>query len=796
PLIVGLVHDAEWAVDVKRVFICIELQFAILAMEKWRSYSQASLQLLNDVCEILILWSSFGYGGCRLHRSSVQPQARSWLLVLISSIQYQGAFFIIFFSRVAFVYHQLDSVCFNGFISFFVFISDSGLWLRSSSRLRIRALRQRLAKGTAAAGIKPANHRLSQIHQADAAAEPAVLPGRIHNVVKAHLETALVRALRTAHLDFTRRLHRLFSRSFARLRARGSMDLLLIPADAVLLAHVLVEALLRGSPVPSKSRGRHWRLRGAANPAGLFRLIGRMKNATTCLKFACLCSPAALRELTPADEPRTQRPDASVHARPMEPELRSLAMLMQPVRTQPGLLLLWQKSLLNAVVGATVEGQHLKKAELRVAGTDITKSISDSSDLAYQRQEEAAAAASGHGLSSRRYRRKKSLGEGDEAPIPPCSTDTLVRQGAEQTTSPTTIVSGHLTFKVSDQSSAREDQQQPETSEVTTEQSTAQSVTSGRSRRGGLLSKEKSPYRDDSDGHLIYAYGDVLKNRYRISKTLGEGTFGKDSAQRRVAVKIIKNVEKYREAAKLEINVLKKLEEKDPSGLHLCIKLLSWFEFYGHICLVFDLLGKSVFDFLKENDFAPYPIEHVPQKEEKMLDRTDIRLIDFGSATFDHEHHSAVVSTRHYRAPEVILELGWSQPCDVWSIGCILFELYTGFTLFQTHENREHLAMMERILGHVPYRMTRNSRAGYFWHGRLDWDYHSNEGRYVRENCKPLHHRYMRDETPDTRDLFDLMLRMLEYEPEDRVTLSAALEHAFFKSIPAEWSLPPVSVSN
>ena len=28
-------------------------------------------------------------------------------------------------------------------------------------------------------------------------------------------------------------------------------------------------------------------------------------------------------------------------------------------------------------------------------------------------------------------------------------------------------------------------------------------------------------------------------------------------------------------------------------------------------------------------------------------------------------------------------ELGWSQPCDVWSIGCIMFELYTGYTLFQ-----------------------------------------------------------------------------------------------------------------
>ena len=36
---------------------------------------------------------------------------------------------------------------------------------------------------------------------------------------------------------------------------------------------------------------------------------------------------------------------------------------------------------------------------------------------------------------------------------------------------------------------------------------------------------------------------------------------------------------------------------------------------------------------------------------------SDIRLIDFGSATFDHEHHSTIVSTRHYRAPEVILGL-------------------------------------------------------------------------------------------------------------------------------------------
>lgn len=83
----------------------------------------------------------------------------------------------------------------------------------------------------------------------------------------------------------------------------------------------------------------------------------------------------------------------------------------------------------------------------------------------------------------------------------------------------------------------------------------------------------------------------------------------------------------------------------------------------------------------------------------RVLLDSDIRLIDFGSATFDDEYHSSVVSTRHYRAPEIILNLGWSFPCDIWSIGCILVEFFTGDALFQTHDNLEHLAMMNSVCG-------------------------------------------------------------------------------------------------
>ncbi|XP_014478974.1 PREDICTED: dual specificity protein kinase CLK2 isoform X3 [Dinoponera quadriceps] len=343
---------------------------------------------------------------------------------------------------------------------------------------------------------------------------------------------------------------------------------------------------------------------------------------------------------------------------------------------------------------------------------------------------------------------------------------------------------------------------------------------------------------DDEDGHLVYQSGDILANRYKVLATLGEGTFGKvvkvkDLQMDHVmALKIIKNVEKYREAAKLEINALEKIAIKDPEGQHLCVKMLDWFNYHGHMCIAFEMLGLSVFDFLRDNSYQPYPLEHVrhmgyqlcyavkflhdnklthtdlkpenilfvdsdydstynskKRRDVRRVKRTDIRLIDFGSATFDHEHHSTIVSTRHYRAPEVILELGWSQPCDVWSIGCILFELYLGITLFQTHDNREHLAMMERILGTIPHRMARKTKTKYFYHGKLDWDDKSSAGRYVRDNCKPLH-RYMLSDDEEHRQLFDLVQRMLEYEPSQRITLKDSLTHPFFDALPASQRLP------
>lgn len=101
--------------------------------------------------------------------------------------------------------------------------------------------------------------------------------------------------------------------------------------------------------------------------------------------------------------------------------------------------------------------------------------------------------------------------------------------------------------------------------------------------------------------------------------------------------------------------------------------------------------------------------------------------------------------------------------------------------MFQTHDNREHLAMMERILGTIPERMIKRSRKHkYFYHNKLDWDQHSSAGKYVRDNCKPLM-RYIRHKDDQKHiDLVDLIARMLEYDPSKRISLAEAITHQFF----------------
>ncbi|PWN51011.1 kinase-like protein [Violaceomyces palustris] len=356
------------------------------------------------------------------------------------------------------------------------------------------------------------------------------------------------------------------------------------------------------------------------------------------------------------------------------------------------------------------------------------------------------------------------------------------------------------------------------------------------------------PNCDDKEGHFIVQKGEYVTSRYKIMSQLGQGTFGKvaecfDRKERKyVAIKIIRAVQKYREASQIEIRVLRTLREHDPMNENQCIHLLDTFNFRNHVCIVSELLGKSVFDFLKENSFNPFPAQHIwsfakqllksvaflhrlnlihtdlkPEnillvnsdydvvansrrptaKRKHILNNTEIRLIDFGSATFDEEYHSAVVSTRHYRAPEIILQMGWSFPCDVWSIGCILVEFFTGDALFQTHDNLEHLAMMEAVLGPMPddyRRKAETYKPDLFRGGHLNFpnaETARNSHKYVKA-MKKLHDIIPQSSPYQKHNqrFLHLLRRLLEYDPNKRIKVTEALNHPYFDLEPSDF--PPI----
>mmetsp|Transcript_163230 Transcript_163230/g.301382 ORF Transcript_163230/g.301382 Transcript_163230/m.301382 type:complete len:544 (+) Transcript_163230:106-1737(+) len=358
---------------------------------------------------------------------------------------------------------------------------------------------------------------------------------------------------------------------------------------------------------------------------------------------------------------------------------------------------------------------------------------------------------------------------------------------------------------------------------------------------------------EDEIIHFDWRPDMMLNSRYRLTKLLGDGTFGRvvlahDRKQNlEVAIKIIRDVKRYMENAKIEADILADIRKADPQGKSGCAIMYDTFthesKFY---CLVFEPLGVSLYDFLKDNDFRGFWLQdlqsfsrqcmealrflhdklhmtHTDLKPENILlhsmqparedtfprqaewlrargfpsnhnagpykrpVNSQIKIIDFGNATYANENHSSIINTRQYRSPEVLLSMGWNEVSDQWSIGCILMELYAGEQLFETHEELEHLALMERIIGALPqFMMTmahRSVKEKYLtfqletgrW--RLPWPERSSGSSSERH---VFSQRRLQDQVPPNHKSFvDFVADLLVLDPSARCSASRALEHQF-----------------
>lgn len=249
----------------------------------------------------------------------------------------------------------------------------------------------------------------------------------------------------------------------------------------------------------------------------------------------------------------------------------------------------------------------------------------------------------------------------------------------------------------------------------------------------------------ESETHFRVEERQVIAGRYVVIQYLGSGTFCHTvqcedlrgaGRNRFVCVKISKNTKDIFDQNLWEVKLLKLLRSKmDPSEVDRLPELLNVFYFRETLFIVYELLRDNLYHIYKYIEECKLPryftmerlqqvakqclltlsslheheVIHCDLKPENILisslTHCKIKVIDYGNAYLHQDQRCSYVQSRAYRAPEVVLGLPYSPKVDIWSLGCILMELFTGRLLFDNRSVQALLASHVAVLGPLPKRL-------------------------------------------------------------------------------------------
>jgi mitogen-activated protein kinase 1/3 len=132
---------------------------------------------------------------------------------------------------------------------------------------------------------------------------------------------------------------------------------------------------------------------------------------------------------------------------------------------------------------------------------------------------------------------------------------------------------------------------------------------------------------------------------------------------------------------------------------------------------------------------------------------------------------SEYVQTRWYRAPEVMLSDGYSKAADIWSVGCIMAELFRRTPLFRGHDYINQATLILQALGkpeqEVWERVVTNPKAREYF-----------DKQDFKSPSFPISEAQI-----NNADAFDLLKKLLTFDPSARLTAAQALEHKYFERL-------------
>ncbi|CAB3983534.1 MAPK MAK MRK overlapping kinase-like [Paramuricea clavata] len=214
----------------------------------------------------------------------------------------------------------------------------------------------------------------------------------------------------------------------------------------------------------------------------------------------------------------------------------------------------------------------------------------------------------------------------------------------------------------------------------------------------------------------------------------------------------------------------------------------------GHLALVCELMDMNLYElirgrrhYLPEDQVKNYmyqickSIDHMHRngifhrdvKPENILVKNDVvKLADFGScrSVYSKQPYTEYISTRWYRAPECLLTDGYySYKMDIWSLGCVFFEVLSLHPLFPGSNEVDQIAKIHDVLGtpaqSVLQKLTNKSRS-------INFQFPQKQGTGIR---KLLPHV--------STECIELIELMCTYDPDERISARQTLRHHYFKKL-------------
>ena len=157
------------------------------------------------------------------------------------------------------------------------------------------------------------------------------------------------------------------------------------------------------------------------------------------------------------------------------------------------------------------------------------------------------------------------------------------------------------------------------------------------------------------------------------------------------------------------------------------------------------------------------------------INKSGIKIIDFGSGCFSDKRIYTYIQSRFYRAPEIVLGIPYGVEIDMWSFGWIIWELHTGYPLFPCENEEELILFMQELMGVPPDYILKKSLTRSKFYDELGnpLTLISHKGKELIPNSKTIQ-QFLK--TNDS-DFIDFVEKCIWWDPQKRLKWEDAFKH-------------------